>query len=106
MVLADSEYKGLLYQLLSNWADHVEFVHRNRWREITKGMSTDRKIHFRKKLDKFLWRVHNNLTSEMEAASYTEASVHLAMLGDYMSNCPTRVMSSQVCSLQFFSRRD
>ena len=59
-------------------------------------MSTDRKIHFRKKLDKFLWRVHNNIGAHMEAGAYTEVNVLLAMLGDYMSSCPTRVMSSQV----------
>lgn len=96
MVFADADFKNLLYQLLFNWADYVEYLHRNRWRDITKGMGTDRKIHFRKKLDKFLWRVHNNIGSHMEAGAYAEVNVLLAMLGDYMSNCPTRVMSSQV----------
>lgn len=94
--MADGDYKKLLYNLLGNWADYVEYLHRNRWREITKGMPMERKIQFRKKLDKFLWRVHNNMSGHIETASYNEVNVLLAMLGDYMTNCATRVMSSQV----------
>lgn len=93
---ADDEYKLLIYNILANWADYVEYLHRHRWREITKGMSVDRKESFRKKLDKFLWRIHNNLFSHLENEDYADSNILLSILGEYMQNCPTRVMSSQV----------
>ncbi len=95
-MLADTEFKNLLFNLLANWAGYVEYIHRTRWRETTKGMSYERKVNFRRKLDKFIWRVHNNIAAQMDNGSYTAVNVLLAMLGDYMVSCPTRVMSSQV----------
>jgi hypothetical protein len=39
------------FQVLAQWADHVETVHRVRWEEQTRNMSLVRQLNFRRKLD-------------------------------------------------------
>lgn len=74
----------------------MEYQQRNKWREMTRGMGQDRRGIFRKQLDPFLWRVQRNLNSVLESATYSEVTIHLQMLGEYLTNCPTRILPAMV----------
>ena len=92
----DDVFRGLIYTVLDNFSDLVEMNHIRDWDSLTQGMSGDRKQLFRKKLDKFVWRVFHRLTPAVEAKDFSDIDVQLTLLTEYMRNCPTRVTSQQV----------
>eukprot|EP01132_Coremiostelium_polycephalum_P007428 gene7428-9130_t len=96
IVPSDKEYLKLLYQLAGNWADYVEYIHRIRWNDVTKEMTPERKVTFRKKLDLLLWRINNALMNMLECAHFDDLEYQLRVLAEYTEHCPTRIMSSQV----------
>ena len=92
----DNNFRKLIYNVLTNYSDHVEYIHRFKFRTITADFSLERVKCYRRKLDKFVWRVYNHLLPSVEAKNIDEADTHLNLLCEYMQNCPTGVMSSQV----------
>lgn len=116
--LYDEQYWKVVYGALSNFAEYVEYYHRFRWAEMTKNMTYVRKINMRKKLDRYIWRLHQRLLPAIEAnvkhfiisflfwystrltitnkKTLLDMEVQLALLADYMRNCPTRTMAPQV----------
>lgn len=85
--------------MLFNWADYVEYSYRIKCQEIFKNKGAVGDIACQTKLDKFIWRLHNHMESHLEGGSFDEVNVLIAMLGDYMNSCPTRVMSFQVVNI-------
>lgn len=62
-------------------------------------MSPVRQEGFRRKLDVFVWRVHQRMLRSIANQAYDKLDIHLNLLYDYMHECPTRVMASQVRGL-------
>jgi hypothetical protein len=56
-----------IFKILAHYAHYTEYIYRYDWDEMTSEMSLDRKRYFRKKLDKFLWRICNRLNSLLDA---------------------------------------
>ena len=56
MMSMDTDFRNLIYEVLFNFAQRVEYVHRIGWRDATAHMALGRAKAYRKKLDKFLWR--------------------------------------------------
>ncbi|EGG14454.1 putative protein kinase [Cavenderia fasciculata] len=96
MIPYDFDYLNLVFQFAYNWADYVEYIHRIRWNDVTKGMTPERKGAYRKKLDVLLWRFNYNILNIFETNVIDDLEHQLHMLADYMEHCPTRIMPSQV----------
>ena len=96
LLARDEEFRSLLYKILSNFAFYYEYCHCIRWNELTNQMSSKQIQLYRRKLDKFLWRIRNRLSSAIEAREYHETETQLTILYHYMEQCPTKIMSLQV----------
>ncbi|KYQ93892.1 putative protein kinase [Tieghemostelium lacteum] len=96
VIPSDREHLKLFYQLAGNWADYVEYIHRIRWKEVTKYMESERKSTFRKKLDLFLFRINLSITNMLDTNLLDDMEYQLCVLAEYMEHCPTRIQSSQV----------
>ncbi|KAF2073302.1 hypothetical protein CYY_005379 [Polysphondylium violaceum] len=96
VIPSEKEHLELFYKLASNWSDYVEYIHRKRWNDVTKGMISERKATFRKKLDLMLWRINSSITIMLDTYVFTDMEFQLCALAKYMENCPSRIISSQV----------
>jgi hypothetical protein len=65
--LYDEHYWGVIYGALSNFAEYVEYCHRFKWSDLTLALTYPEKINFRKKLDRFIWRLHQRLIPAIES---------------------------------------
>ena len=111
----DDELVPLIYQILQNNADNVETVHARHWEIMTAGMTPERQLNFRRKLDLLLWRLRERINTCLDAnvswnaivykksltnvarlQNYDDAAKYLKILSDYMNYCYTRVMAAQV----------
>lgn len=92
----DQPFRALLFSVLQPVSDRVEYCHRIAWQHETRPMSVQRKMDFRRGLDKFLCRVHSQLCDALSRQNLADLELCLVMLGDYLHFCPTRVMASQV----------
>ncbi|KAL6060942.1 hypothetical protein QOT17_013152 [Balamuthia mandrillaris] len=96
----DLEFKQLIFSVLRPLAERVELVHRVEWQAVTESLPPERQLAFRRKLDRFLFRVHTALHAALSIHDHRkkvkEVENYLRILADYMEHCPTRVMSSQV----------
>ncbi len=64
---SDDETVPLIYAILQNNADNVEAVHGKYWDKLTVGMSPDRQVTFRRKLDLLLWRLRERINTCLDA---------------------------------------
>jgi hypothetical protein len=64
--LYDEHYWGIIYSALSNFSEYVEYCQRIKWPEYTNCLTYTQKIHFRRKLDRFLWRLNQRLIPAIE----------------------------------------
>lgn len=63
----DDELVPLIYEILQNNADNVETVHAKSWEKLTVGMTADRQVNFRRKLDLLLWRLRERINTCLDA---------------------------------------
>lgn len=93
----DDEFHEIVFKILVNYAHYTEYFYRYEWEDTTCEFSPERKRNFRNKLDKFLWRIHNRISSLLELQTIApDLNVQLALLSAYMKHCPSQVMASQV----------
>ncbi|KAH3742472.1 protein kinase [Pelomyxa schiedti] len=89
----DTNFRGLVYSVLSNYSNFVERIYKDKWKILTKSMSLTRKENFRRKSDKFLWCIIEDLV------------LQLRVLGEYIQNCKSRVMPLQVAEDRVFESK-
>ena len=95
----DIEFRKLIYEVLLNYANHIDHVH-CKWNHYTnEKFSLTRTKAFREKMDKFIWRIHNQLYSSIEQKLYEQVELQLTLLGEYMEYCSTGITSIQVSSV-------
>ena len=90
---------NLIYSVLANYASYTESIHRNKWNNLCSFMDDDRKYSFRRKADKFIWRLYNRLSPSVEAMEITEIETQLKLLADYLINCSTTIVANQVADV-------
>mgnify|MGYP003642395090 CR=1 FL=1 len=66
---------------------------------MTQGMSLLQRRNYRYGMDKFLWRVYNRMVPAVVHNDRAEWDLQLTLLGEYMQNCPNRILSEQVVDL-------
>jgi protein-tyrosine phosphatase len=99
LCMYDADFTALIYQVLANYANYVSYLHCYRWKELTRGMSMEKMRLFRRKADKFVWRIYNRLAPAFEAREMSEVETQLTLLIDYMRHCPTSITSVQVADV-------
>jgi len=95
----DERVRKLIFPILLNLSEQVEIDHRLRWERKTKMMPPAVIGNFRKKNDIMLWRLRSRLLYAFETEDWKEVTFHLKLLGDYIENCQTRVMCTQVADV-------
>ncbi len=55
-----------------------------------------RQLNFRRKLDKFVWRLHQRMLPAVESSSLDKLEHQLSVLADYMRECRNSIMASNV----------
>lgn len=99
LLLYDDDFRGLIHSVLANYAQYVEYLHCMCWKKTIEGMTIEQTKRFRKRLDKFVWRVHHRLVPSVETREHVDIEIFLTLLVEYMRSCPTKVMSSQVADV-------
>jgi len=94
---ADESLRSLIYPILANLGEQVEIDYLH-WDEI-KSSDNNLKGNIRQKMDLMLWRIRTRLISECLLENIKGITVQLQILGDYLHNCRTRVMSTQVADV-------
>jgi hypothetical protein len=56
-------------------------------------------VHFRQKLDLFVWRLHQRMLPALETQNWEKIASLLRILADYMRDCATVIMASQVVDI-------
>lgn len=92
----DSHYRSLIFKILQQSADDVEIFYATQWADRSKAMIPAQAARFRKRLDLFVWRIHTRIISTLETKNFEELEINLAALADYIRNCYSRVMASQI----------
>jgi hypothetical protein len=91
------DLKNNIFKILANYAHYIEYIYRYEWEELTNEMTIERKRNYRKKLDKFIWRINQRLTSIVDlSSSNSELTILLSMLSTYMRNSTSHVMAPQI----------
>lgn len=91
------DLKSNIFKILANYAHYIEYIYRYEWEELTNEMSVERKRNYRKKLDNFIWRINQRLTSIVDiSSSNSELTVLLSLLSTYMRNSTSHVMAPQI----------
>src|SRR5690348_1893734 len=70
---SDDSFKRLLFNILSHYSDYCEYFFRYEWVDITKKKNVESKKVIRKRIDKFLWRIQNRLSSLVD---YSQVSIN------------------------------
>lgn len=63
---SDEKYQRFIYNILSHYSEYTEYLYRIEWDITTRQMSPRRKKMYRKKLDRFVWRIETRLSGIIE----------------------------------------